>query len=136
MHSAHFKLWLHRYLEVILFFFSPGKRAWPKMNYFIHIIYNIFYGHWNSFHNKKTVIFLYCFFFSLSSSFIYKLSLAHSLFTFLLSIWPWRHTVYFPDGFFLFSLKIKSPLCGRCSNHHACCLKNQFESVNNSIFKT
>lgn len=77
----------------------------------------------------RKLIFLY-YFFSLSlssSSFIYKLSVAHSLFTFVLSKRPWRHTVYFPDGFFLFSLKIKSPLCGGCSNHHACCLKNSLK---------
>lgn len=115
------------------FVFSPGKCAWSKMNYFIHIIYNTLYRHWNHFHNKKTMI-LYIYYIyissSSSSSFIYKLSPAHSLFTFVLSIRPWRHTVHFPDGFFLFSLKIKSPLCGGCSNCQDCCLKKQFESVN------
>lgn len=70
--------------------FSSGKCTRSQMNYFIHIKYNTFYRHWNSSHNKKNHDFFLFTFFTLL--FFYSQVLTHSLFTFTLSIWPWRQS--------------------------------------------
>ena len=96
--------------------FSSGKCTWSQVNYFIHSKYNTFYGHWNSFHNKKSHDFLSLLFFPLILLFTSSCSLTvyiHSVYMAL------ETELYFPDSFLLLSLKIKRPLLARCSNHHA-----------------